>query len=253
VKRRRAAGAVGHAPPPAEPPIPEVTEPAAEPLEQVPEARKDTNRWGVVVALDAKVYSLQGKCQAHVGAGTLLDIRDVVSANAGTFARAGVITSSNSFDDVLVAMADIEVRSGSLGELRTKERELYIAQARVTAELERHGSDCTKYVRKDSPLGDEYISARQHYVELVKAGRALMAKREAATGIERMRCEDELRQMKGEEVRSLQKYEKAKRQFEEWSRANPEPTGLEKEEMDALKEQAERIRKDLEALAAEQP
>jgi hypothetical protein len=211
-----------------------------------------TKRWGVVKVPEAKVYDKRGRFLAHVAAGTTLDISAVIKADAGLFALASVISSSNTYEEALVATKDLDIMAGALDAVRERERDLRCAKARVMAELaQRQGNDA-KYLRKDNPVAGEYARVRQQYVDYLKNARALKAKREAAQGAERMRIEDQLRVLKSDDVRLGMAYQKAKQKFDDWNNAHPEPTGLEKEEVDELREQVTRIQNELDGLVAGQ-
>ena len=245
--------AVSEAPPPAEESENREADMKAPEAEQASGVAPGTKRWGVVKVTEAKVYDKRGKFLSDVAAGTTLDISDLIKADAGMFALARVISPSNTFEEALVATHDIEIMAGALDAVREREKELRCAKARVMAELALRQGNGAKYLRKDNPMAEEFSCIRQRYVDYLKSARALKAKREAAQGAERMRIEDQLRVMKADDVRYGMTYKTAKQKFDDWNKAHPEPTGLEKDEIDALKEQMTRIQNDLDGLAAGPP
>lgn len=232
-------------PPPPESSLPPELAPAPPP--------PDTNRWGIIRSQEAKVYSTQGKFLARIAAGAMLDIRDMIEAEAGVFARGSLYGATNNFTDALVATNDLEIRVGAYSTVPAREKELRGAEARLLSELALHRAGGAKYMRKDYPMTAEYLRIRQEYLDYWKKVRALQAQLAGTEGPGRMRIEDSLRMMKGEDVRVGQAYEKAKLEYEQWNQANPEPTGQEKAEVDVIEEELGRIRSELEAPAAAQP
>lgn len=210
----------------------------------------DSNRWGIVKVPETKVYTKQGKFMARVAVGTLLEIRDLITAEVGVFALGTVISPTNRFEDALVATNDLEIRIGAFSDVSESEKDLRGARARLQAELTLRKAGPSKYLRKDNPFATNYARIRQEYVEYWKKERALQVRRDASEGEDHMRIMDELRMMKGDDFRLGQAYEEVKKTYSEWDQAHPEPSGQEKLEVDAITEDMARIQSDLEALGA---
>ena len=225
--------------PPESVPAPELV-PSSEPP-------PETNRWGIVRSAETKVYSRKGKFLARVVAGSTLDICDMIEAEAGVFARGSVYGLTNSFDDVLVATNDLEIRVGAYRDVSAQEKDLRSAEARLLVELALHDAGLPKYLRKDYPMMTEFLRIKQEYLDYWKKVRALQDQLNGTEGPGRMRIEDSLRLMRGDDVRLGQAYEAAKGAYEEWRRATPEPSGQEKIEIDALGQELARIRSELDS------
>ena len=111
--------------------------------------------------------------------------------------------------------------AGALSGTETRES-LLARRAEIMAQIETlaqgGGPD-----RSGNPHADAYEQAKLAYDRYWKKANALQAKWESAEGGDRMRYFDELRSLKGEDIRVGKAYERAKANYEAWKRQNPEP------------------------------
>jgi len=174
--------------------------------------------WGIVADHEARVYTLEGKFLGRVNAGSLVTILRKAKSGSKQFA---VCRSKADPDPFLMAEEDLHVYAGSFEGASTESLGMCVRYAELAAEKARIEKDIAKTGRTDNPHHPEYKVAKHAYVSYWKKVKELTRLREEADSSDRIRYGDELRELKGEDIRVGQAYEAAKQRYEQWNAAHP--------------------------------
>jgi len=212
---------------PAQPAQPPVT--PAPPRDTVPEepppdlpvrpGQRDS-QWGIVNVPEARTYDTNGRFQGRVPAGTLLSISQVRRADVGDIAVATLRTDSGTLRDVVIRATDIRIRPGAIDRTSARERELNVRLADIEASITARESELEAAFEARNPHADEFHDIRARYAEFWKGIEERQAAHEKATGGERMRLANELRQLKVDDVRFRREFEAVRTRYQEWKQRN---------------------------------
>jgi len=202
-------------------------------------------RWGVVFASTAKAYTTAGKFLFRPSPGTVVKVSDIRETRSGKLAACYPLTGAHRDRAVLIPAADLNLQSVDLAEVPPAVRELRVREARILGKIDETRRNSGKKLREDTPHAAEYAAARSAYVEYWKKVKALQAERDSAEGSDHVRISDELRVMKGADIRLGQAYETAKRKYEDWNSSNPSVSN-EESAMAALEDELSEVRARLE-------
>lgn len=108
-----------------------------------------------------------------------------------------------------------EAPSEETQRLMAREAELISGIAALKKALAKDATKLNPYTRR-------YVDVKKRHNKFWKRVSELQARLESSTGDERMRCSDELRKMKGEDIRLAQDLAAAGKLFKEWQRKNVE-------------------------------
>jgi tetratricopeptide (TPR) repeat protein len=204
-------------------------------LKRIAEARD--RRWGCTRTL-AKAYdAVSGKAVQELAPGALVEVSGIRNGSPlGELAICKVITDTNDPPILLVRMRDLDTKMGPLSSASEEEKTLRIRRVRLWAEIARLKDELLQSRLKDNPYKKEYDVASAAYNAYWTKVKNLQAKHQASTGDERVRVADEMKRLKGEDIRIGQALETAKKKMNEWQERNaaspiadPKLTALEEE------------------------
>lgn len=134
----------------------------------------------------------------------------------------------------------------------TEQRNNLLArQAELTAEIDRIKRKLSATPRAQNPYAQEYASAKAAHSRYWKKVRELQKKRDSAADADHVRYSDELRKMKGEDIRLGLALEAAKKQYVAW---NADHTKISSNvELHALESELENIKRQLHAIETGYP
>jgi hypothetical protein len=177
--------------------------------------------WAVTVTSETKVYSTNGKYLRRAAAGIVLDVAGIKNTRSGEFALCRPPGTVPGPSPILISTQDLDIRYGDLGDLSAEERGLCSKRGRLIGEIARMKKDLSSSVRTDNPHAGEYLQAKEAYKAFLKKARALQSERDGAEGDRHVRVNDELRAMKGDDIRLGQAFETAKQKYDAWNRSHP--------------------------------
>jgi len=204
-------------------------------------------RWGVVNAVNAPSYTTTGKFVKTMPSGYVLDIVDIIKASREELALCSVIIGTSSETNFLIRTRDMAVHLGDFRKLSEDGQKLFSKQFDLSVRMTALRSKLiATAVDTQNPYSAEYKAAKQAHETYWAKVRDLQKQRDSsATSYEdRIRIGEDLRKMKGEDIRLGMALEAAKKKYDEASSKNsmniqsPELVSLEKE----LAEVRERIR-----------
>ena len=177
-------------------------------------------QWAVVRNSKALVFDRSGRSIGSLSVGTLLNVHEIKKVPRDTLAYCTKPAETQSQPAFFVRLADLNVRSGPAADAPPELKDLASKQASLQADLEKLRT------RKSSQLNQANPNARE--LETAKAERKaywvkveeLKKKFDSASGDSRMKIHDQLRAMRGEDVRVEQRYEKARQQYDTWETAH---------------------------------
>ncbi len=196
--------------------------PAARASRPPPSTDVSGARWGIVTMARTSYYSSKGKFMGHLPPGSLVDIVDIKRNNDDWLALCKS-PENPAGATVLVSAGHLEIYDGRVTALDRKLKALYVQRAQLKVEIETRRREARTAVRADNPHARIYASARKAHRAYWDKVEDLTAKRDASTGEAQMRYSNELRTMKGDDIRLGQAYESARDQYQAWNAAHPRP------------------------------
>jgi len=200
----------------------------------------ETRSWGVVSREGAKAYTTNGKFLGKLQAGTILSILSVRKTKTGRVAVCTLQVSGDK-DKLLVRTSELEMRRGLLEKAGEKEKDLTIKAAKLQAAIGRARSGPEETVAANNPHAGAYAEVKKKHAAFWKKVSALEARHEAADGEERMRYFDELRRLKGEDIRIGTELESVKKKYDAWNRQH-RPARVDTPEIRALESELQDVR-----------
>jgi len=188
-------------------------------------------QWAVVKCARVPVYSEAGKFLHRIDPGTLVDVSEIRQAKTGELAVCRTVNQANR---VLIFTRELDLQPGALQEAEREEVQLLVDRAKAAARIQTLREEASRGVRRDNPYAAQYETAQQRYQDFWNRARELQEGRDNSSGAARMKVIDELRRMKGEDVRVGKAYETAKRNYEEWNAQHPQSTPPSTPEIRAL-------------------
>ena len=130
---------------------------------------------------------------------------------------------------MVVRTQDLDLHRGDPARLPPELRDLLVRHARLESAVRARKVAAAS----GSPHFEAYRDARKAYKAFIARSRELTARRDTATGAERIRYGDQLHRMKGEGAELARTYENTKRAYEAWKAeqgdADPELISLQNE------------------------
>ncbi|MDI6775170.1 MAG: hypothetical protein QME60_07235 [Verrucomicrobiota bacterium] len=183
-------------------------------------AKPQPGYWAVVRGADTPTYNRTGKFLRALSPGTPVDILDIQNTKAGQVAVCKVLYTGIEVNDVVILAKDLDIRPGSLGSADPKEKNLRILYAQILGQIKEREAELAEGASQKNPHYAEYRRIQQEYLAFAHRAEELTRKRDEATGALKMEYVDQLRAMKGEDIRLGQAYKAAKQKRQEWNRQN---------------------------------
>lgn len=199
-------------------PSPTVPEPAF----TLPTPSVDGPNWGLATTHEARSFTDKGKPRARIAAGTALLIFEKKKTSLGACLRCA--STSSPTLRFLVFMDDVMQFGGNPEDIPLPIQNTLVEKATTLADIKKLESDAEKAHRKNNPHYGKYQAAKADYVHYWKKVKSLQAARDSGTGNGHVGAEDELRALKGEDVRIGEAYKSEKTKFDAWVKQNPTPS-----------------------------
>lgn len=195
------------------------TQPAAKAATR-PETPPSTEkpRWGITRNAKARVYDLSGKYLRTIPAGVVLRIDGIRKSSAGLMALCSGMQDTRLAAPVLLKAADLELDDRELDTVNAGELALRSERGKLVASLE----EARKAPNPRNPFASEYATIKAKYLAYWKRVKDLQKKRDNSAESDHVAYADELRQLKGEDIRIGQAFEAAEKNYKDWNAAHPE-------------------------------
>ncbi|MDA0577432.1 MAG: hypothetical protein O3B24_04970, partial [Verrucomicrobia bacterium] len=186
-----------------------------------------------------------GKFLRNITAGAEVAITGVRDSTAGRMAECRVGTLASADDLVLIRSADLNVYPGALDTVSPIQISRYRLYAKLQGELQTVTKEKTSTERRDNPHWNAYQSTKANYDTYWQRVKELTENRDKASDDERMKWGDELRRLKGEDIRIGKAYEAARDQYKAWNAAHPTPVASSSPRAVALQKSLQSLRASL--------
>lgn len=178
-------------------------------------------RWAVVKVPLAGSYDGTGKYQGTLQAGTCLSVLKTAASSAGEVAVCLLPADfAGARSELLVKTADLNIHPGVLEQVDEDRKMLLVREAELEAKLADATEEASDQAVAGNPYAAEYRRIKASYDAFWNRVKDLQKKRDSASSTDRMNYLDQLRGMKGEDVRLGVAYEAAKKKYDAWQRAN---------------------------------
>jgi len=173
---------------------------------------------GVVKTASARAYDSTGSTiEDGVELGTFLEISSFKANRTDMLAVSSFSRSDSVISGILIPLNDIEIDTRQLSSLSDDDKSALKQRAILLSSIDKLGSEQAALKAKLNPHADEYAKATAAYNAYFKKSANLAARRESASGDERMKIEDELRKLRAEGARAKREYEAVKDKCKAWN------------------------------------
>ena len=220
--------------------------PPAETGKPLPAVTIGSKTWGLTITC-VSYYSLSGANRGQLPGGTIIDIEDTQTTSRGEMSQGRVERGGGLAGPYLVANSDLvrfpvprsEVPPENIATLK----QYYNLKGRLEQRLAELKNQAIS--ANPNPYTLAYSEAVQKYNAFGVREKHLVSQRDAASGAERMRLVNTLREMIPEGKRLERAIEEAKAQYNKWKTDNP---GVVAPDTSASDAQAQELRRQIAAL-----
>jgi len=228
---------------PAAPPPPA----AGKPLPPLPPLTPGSKSWGMTISR-AAYYALSGENRGQLPGGSIMDIEDSRSTDKGVEMSLGQVERNNGMvGPYLVANADLVRFNVSRSDVPADAIATLKQYYGLKGQLDQRLADLKKLAvsNNPNPYYAAYAEAKQKYGDFNQRVKTLTAKRDAASGADRMQYMDALREMIPEGKRLERAFDAAQTKYSQWKTDHP---GVVAPDATAGDTQVQELRKRLAAL-----
>ncbi|OGV61385.1 MAG: hypothetical protein A2283_00850 [Lentisphaerae bacterium RIFOXYA12_FULL_48_11] len=175
-------------------------------------------RWSVVKTQNAPAYDTSGKFLKAMPVGTMLDLANVIKTTREELALCSVASGGNSpAATFLMRCNDLAVYFGDVNKIPEEDQKLFKKEASLDASIVAlRAKLAASSIDSQNPFSAEYKAAKQAHEAYWAKVRAVQQKRDnASNSDDKMRYSDELRQLKGEDIRLGMALETAKKKYDQ--------------------------------------
>ena len=203
-------------------PAPPVTAPAEESDETPPvlqginlASRGDKPTWGVTHQRTS-YYKTNGARLGHVPGGTLLAFKETRPSSKGAMVACQLLTAASSNDVYLVSSKDVCLFTGSYTQLTPRQIEALKTYYTLNGKISQRKIELLQDSASKNPFFTAYNTAYTVYMAQIDKAKELTVQRDRATGADKSRFEDQLREMKMAETRLKSECEEEHLKFRTW-------------------------------------
>lgn len=159
-----------------------------------------------------RAYDMNGLFICELEPNSLAEVVDIITIANEPFAVCNIIYDDMEALNVLVKKSDLNTPPDNSA-LESRNQQLNKRATRLNRYTEPNNSLSTP----DNPHAAEYKAARETYREFLRKIKQLTAQRDSTTGDERTLYSDELRKLKGEDIRLANDLKTIRRKFDTWN------------------------------------
>ena len=171
--------------------------------------------WGITITR-TKYYSLSNEWRGHVPGGTIVDIEDIRTTREAEMSLGRIERDNQMTGPFLIDNVDLirfpSPRSEAAVEQVTTLKQFYDLQGKLDQRI----AEITQQNIQANPDTAAYVNAKQEYDAFARKERQLVARRDTASGEERSRLIDQLREMIPAETRLKAAMNAAKPRYDRW-------------------------------------
>ena len=196
--------------------------------------RNDKPGWGIT-ARRATCYGLDGARLGHVPGGVLLDYKDARVSSIGDMVECVLRESGTPSAPRLVSRKEVLLFTGSYTKLSAKQRADLQAYYALSGKVSLRKTELLQAAAAANPFFATYNQAYKAYMTHIEEAKALTGKRDRATGLDKSRLEDQLREMKVAETSLRAQYDATHEKFRAWKDQHTNEIAKAENDPDVLK------------------
>ncbi len=194
-------------------------DPPPRPSERRPAA--SSNDWGIL-AEAARAYSDSGQPQDRYAGGTVVEILSGHNSSSGRLLRCRVLVRQDWVDGLFFAEDAVVRFEGGFADAPHAERDQLIEYFQLKDKVATRRAELQEQVVRSNPHFSEYQAAARAMMEHQECTQDLAARRDAATGMQRSRLEDELRRLNAGRAEVQRRFKAVDEPYRRWRAENVE-------------------------------
>ncbi|MEI7901209.1 MAG: hypothetical protein WCK89_13230 [bacterium] len=196
--------------------------------------RDEKPGWGIT-SQRTTYYGLDGARLGQVPGGVLLDYRDTRVSSIGNMVECVLLESGTPSAPCLVNSKDVYLFTESYTKLSARQRADLQAYYVFNGKIGVRKTELLQMAAAKNPFFETYNQAYKAYMAHIETAKTLAAKRDRATGFEKSRLEDQLREMKVSETALRMEYDKTHAKFRLWKEQHASELAKLENDPDVLK------------------
>lgn len=192
---------------------------ASSPEESPPPPTGPVHDWGVL-AETATWYTAQGTAAGRLTGGTVVERLSSHESSLGAMARCRVLHNQVWRDNVFILEPSLVMFQGAFTSTPVSTRDRIVRYFTLRSLIGDRETETKERLLRSNPYFATYQAAAKTYTEFQARVKDLVAKRDAATGMERARLEDTLWKLKSEQTTLLANLSRAEEPYKRWRAAN---------------------------------
>ena len=177
--------------------------------------------WGLVSVHEARSFSMKGSARARINAGTVLAVLAEKKTSLGDCLECVAFPLGPAQARFLIRKKDLLMFGGDPSDLPKAAQRLLSEKAKRLADMRKIKDAAEKASLMKNPHYRVHQAARADYIAYWKKVKALQKARDAGQGASQVNAEDQLRQLKGQDIQVGKAYKSTKADYEAWKKANP--------------------------------
>ena len=161
-------------------------------------------------------YKLDGGRAGHVDGGVLLDYRGTRTSSKGGMVECVLNENGTPSSPVLVGVGDVFLFTGDRAKLSARQLADLQTYYALSGKIASRKNELLQASAAKNPFFATYQAAYKTLMEQIDRAKVLTAQRDRATELEKMRIEDQLRDMKMKETRLRAEYDALHLKFRTW-------------------------------------
>ncbi len=175
--------------------------------------------WGLL-AETTNSYTSSGTSNGKLSAGTVVERISTHESSHGTLLRCRVLRQQRWGETVYVPATAVIMFAGPFVEAPVEDRNLLVRYFLLRGKIDDRSSTLRDRAVRANPHFQQYQAAAKALTEFTASSKGLIERRDAATGLEKSRLEDDLRRLKAREAQILHNFRQAEGPYKRWRSRN---------------------------------
>jgi hypothetical protein len=180
-----------------------------------PVFRGDPPGWGITFHRST-YYKPDGVCVGNVSGGVLFDFRATRKTSRGVMIEGLFFQNGVTNGPYLVSRKDVHLFTGSHTKLSIRQRDAVLGYYALSGKIELRKFELLQASAAKNPHFSAYKDAYQVLTAHIEKAKEMMEQRDKATEVDKVRLEDQLREMKMVEARLKTEFEAQHLKFRTW-------------------------------------
>jgi len=177
--------------------------------------RNEKPGWGITHQRTV-YYTLDGVRSGHVEGGVLIEFRSTRTSSKGGMVECLLHENGVSAAPVLVSVNDVYLFTGDFKKLSERQLSALRAYYALSGKIAMRKKELLQVSAEKNPFFAPYQAAYNTLMTHIESAKKVSGQREQATELNKMRIEDQLREMKMTEARLRREYDAAHLKFRTW-------------------------------------